>query len=263
MKVKTLLVASILLGFSVGFILLTLAYYSPRMFFPAPPTPCVDRVGYANPSQFLRVCMAANSDYYLMKAGGLAFWGLATKLTEGMACAAAAFCVVQGLRKRPMRGAWLFGFVWGAWLFGSLVIADVLHERLWTELYPLGLWAKAVLDNMPAGAKESDLGLVAFGTYLFAVGCLFVFQSRKGFREAVKVTVFAYAAPAVMSLEVGLMLFTPAMGLHVTNFAGLSVGGVYVFSNWNVLFISTSLTVLGAILFLRKRWRGATGEKLT
>jgi hypothetical protein len=122
--------------------------------------------------------------------------------------------------------------------FGPLILGSY-YDAHWVNL------------NLVSGPYSLEtIGQNAFIFLLASTLCIFVFRLREGVSTALEKAVTLLAAPAAMAYEIGLLLFGSFyMPVHATRFLALNPYTSAIVTNWFVLIVASSLTLLGA-----KRW---------
>lgn len=112
-----------------------------------------------------------------------------------------------------------------------------------------------VADWTPASSIQGygQFGFSAFVGLAVAVVCLVIFRAGRGIARALKDGVFL-AASIVFLFELGLVILDrELMVMQVANFASLQVLGILLVSNWFVLIIAFTFTLLGLAPLLSKK----------
>lgn len=145
---------------------------------------------------------------------------------------------------RAARDAALLTFAGGALFYGFYIVLDWLREE-----YPLALGYG--ID--PFAVSPTALGEAAFLSMAIAVAGLTVYRSNEGLWASFGDAVTRFAAPAIVALEVGLLLVSPSeMQRPVVNFTQLlpfpsRVYRIAILSNWLVLIVSSGIFVFGLV----------------
>jgi hypothetical protein len=273
--VKRTLVPAVLLCLMLAFALLAL--YSPVKFLPGIPT--------CNQSQGLKVtmgnpdrCAIVLKNYkpetvaevagtpvwfywsYAEIAEGLAVVGALTLIWVLKPRVPASFSRPLSLPKALSKSMLLASIVLGVLYFWTVAI-DVAYAGF-PSLRPYATWCiKTFFAFHSFQAQGSSLGVMGFLFLAVATVGFFVCGLPKGLLNAVRDSILRFAAPAVLILMVGLLLFDfREMPTHATNFAVWSVpyhDSIYLVSNWFVLIVAASLAFLGlSPLLIRKQGVG-------
>ncbi|MGD0319708.1 MAG: hypothetical protein ABSB56_08430 [Nitrososphaerales archaeon] len=172
------------------------------------------------------------------------------EIAEGFAVAAALLTFLGLSRASPRREIALGGrlrsislavFVGGASAFWVLAALDLLGEEYawWHNITQTTFLPTIVL------------GETAFLSMVVAVASLTLYRSSEGLWVSFSAAMTRFAAPAVLLLEVGLVLVRPEfppseMVRQAAQFTKpLTVGGVYLVSNWLVMTVASCLLVYG------------------
>jgi hypothetical protein len=242
MKIKLVL---ILLLFLVSIPFAVMAFGSPVKSAPIAPKACEVPGAYKIPDARCEVEMAQYQQSVLADQGPI----YAHQLDLFMAGSTGAFTAIllayegslhsPALLRRVLRTSILLASSVFALCYLSAVSIDGLSGR---NLTPLENALLSRAENWYGSSLFACIALAFFGLAL--VGFT-LYGLQNGAFKAVKDSVRFFAVPGLLFLEVLVLVFDGSeMADHVTNFATWSVGGVYLLSNWNVLFAASFLAIL-------------------
>ncbi|MGD0318959.1 MAG: hypothetical protein ABSB56_04625 [Nitrososphaerales archaeon] len=252
-----------LLGASAVFALLGLC--SPLKSFPATPT-CGDRGVVGRAASKACIGMMAHYKAELL-SDSFPIWLYQSFIEIAEGLSAVALILALFMLKRP-RWSWLdehlalprlvkyLGAITAVSGGLAFVTAAVLDWRSNIPSYTAG---SSLLIGAQTGTTTAGLGeLGARGLAVMLAGiCGFIlFNLDRGIWSASRDALLRFAAPLVLFLEVGLLVFAPlSMFDHAVAFLKLQEGGIQPLSNWFVLIVSASLTLMGIAPFLSKSAR--------
>jgi hypothetical protein len=153
---------------------------------------------------------------------------------------------------RAIRYFGLGGALLGLSVFAVLAFADVIsiggyNLNVMGPLLLRDFYVAHVIDlNRVSGPFNINvIGKNATIALAGSISCMFVCRLENGVLTALSKTVTLFAAPVVMSFEIGLLLFGPAtMPQHVTNLLTNVFPLDGILTNWFLLVVSSGLFAL-------------------
>jgi hypothetical protein len=98
------------------------------------------------------------------------------------------------------------------------------------------------------------LSEVAFPVAVVTTLGFTIYRLERGLSYALKWALRTFTLPAITALEVGILVFdSREINLYATKFVPWSLDGICLVSNWFVLIVALSLTLLAYALLLSKR----------
>ena len=212
----------------------------------------------ANPdygSATTQICVMQVLHYEgVVSSNALTFWTGQLRLLE--VALGFCFCVVLarlGRRFNLRKALSAVCVVSGLWFYFIFVAMDTLFPVAASGA-KVGVWASSAVDyltnylNVHVGFGQAAFGMLGFLSLLVAGAGVMVFRIENGLWIALKDSVLYLAAPAILVLEVMLLLIAPdSMSIHVTDFTS----SVPFLNNWVAFGCSLFLTVLGFVLAVR------------
>lgn len=237
-----------LLGVAAVFALLTLYFERLAQSSPVKTIPTLNveiPIGISDPSKYLQRALAlyraAEAKYSLYQHDLLAAGGFGVLTVIVLLWGVGQFGPAS-LRRCLRASIFVLSAVLGAFYL-SIVLWDLNMNILW--FFPF----TGLIEN-PNFFVSMSPGAAAIVSFICAtVGfTIFAHELQGGWLRPFWNIVRFFCVPMVLILELGLLIIYPyVMSLFVVSFITWSYGGVYVLSNWNVLYVTLLLAALGYI----------------